>query len=204
MKTTYIDVIRHGEPAGGRVFRGHTDHPLTELGIKQFKQRVQRLGYRWDQIVSSPLKRCRQSAELLSNEQNLPLKIDEHFSEIHFGDWENMLVDKVMEQENISHMWNDPMNFCPPQGETTVALQQRVIKGWHKLLEDYQGQRVLVVTHGGVIRMLAQYLLEINRLALTKLSLPHAAIISFKVISTEYQGENQQWVSLEAMDGTEL
>lgn len=204
MITTYIDVIRHGEAAGGRVFRGRTDHELTETGVSQFQQRIQRMGKQWQQVITSPLLRCQQSAQWVAHEQALPLRVDPNFTEIHFGEWENRAVETVMAEQNISQLWQDPMNFCAPEGEPTVALQQRALVAWHALLEQHQGKRVLVVTHGGVIRMLAQYLLELTPNAINKLSLPHAAVMSFKVIDTEYKGGPQQWVSLESMDGTEL
>lgn len=204
MITTYIDIIRHGEPEGGNVFRGRTDHHLTELGITQFQQRTQRLGHRWQQVVSSPLMRCKQSAELLATAQSIPLHIEPNLAEIHFGDWENQCVDKVMAEENISQLWQDPINFCAPQGEPTAALQQRTLQAWRQLLTAHQGNRVLVVTHGGVMRVLAQHLLELAPSAMNKLSLPYAAVMSFKVIEAEYQGQQQQWLSLVSMDGTEL
>lgn len=204
MITTYIDVIRHGEPVGGRVFRGHTDHRLTELGVRQFQQRIERMGHQWHQVVSSPLLRCRQSAEQLAVTQDIPLRIEPNFAEIHFGEWENQQVDKVMAEQSISQLWQDPMSFCAPQGEPTAALQERTMLAWQTILNTSPGQRVLVVTHGGVIRVLAQRLLELTSNAMNMLSLPHAAVMSFKVILAEYQGEQQQWISLESMDGTEL
>lgn len=204
MITTYIDIIRHGEPEGGNVFRGRTDHSLTELGIAQFQQRTQGLGHRWQQVVSSPLMRCQQSAELLAAAHSIPLSIEPNFAEIHFGEWENQSVDKVMAEENISQLWQDPMNFCAPQGESTAALQQRTLQAWQQLLKDHQGNRVLVVTHGGVMRVLAQHLLELAPNAMNKLSLPYAAVMSFKVIEAEHEGQRQQWISLVSMDGTEL
>ena len=204
MITTYIDIIRHGEPEGGNVFRGRTDHSLTEVGIEQFQQRVNRLGHRWQQVVSSPLTRCKHSAELLATAQSIPLHIEPNFAEIHFGEWENKCVDTVMAEENISQLWQDPMNFCAPQGEPTAALQQRTLLAWQQLLKAYQGHRVLVVTHGGVMRVLAQHLLELAPHAMNKLSLPYAAVMSFKVIEADYEGHPQQWLSLVSMDGSEL
>ena len=204
MITTYIDIIRHGEPVGGRVFRGRTDHCLTERGSEQFQQRIERLGQRWQHVVSSPLLRCKQSAQWLAAAQNIPLSIEANLAEIHFGEWENQLVDAVMAEQSISQMWQDPMNFCAPQGEPTQALQQRSVLAWQQALSDYQGQRVLMVTHGGVIRMLAQHLLELTPNAINKLSLPYAAVMSFKIIDVDYEGQAQQWISLESMDGREL
>lgn len=204
MITTYIDIIRHGEPVGGKVFRGHTDHCLTEQGIEQFQQRIKRLGYRWQHVLSSPLSRCKQSALWLAQEQGVALQIEPNIAEIHFGEWENQAVATVMAREDISQLWQDPMNFCAPQGESTAALQLRTLEAWHGVLEKQQGKRVLMVTHGGVMRMLAQHLLELSPSAINKLSLPYAAVMSFKVIETIYEGEQQQWVTLESMDGTEL
>ncbi|HKM27215.1 MAG TPA: histidine phosphatase family protein [Thiopseudomonas sp.] len=204
MKTTYIDIIRHGEPEGGNVFRGRTDHRLTARGIEQFQQRVQRLDCEWNTVISSPLSRCKQSAELFATEHNLPLHIEANFAEINFGAWENRCVDTVMAEENISQMWQDPMNFCAPQGEHTAELQQRTLIGWQDILKNHAENRVLLVTHGGVMRVLAQHLLELAPNAMNKLSLPYAAVMSFKVIESQYQGEQQQWVSLVSMDGTEL
>lgn len=204
MITTYVDIIRHGEPVGGKVFRGHTDHCLTERGMEQFQQRTQRLRCNWQLVVSSPLLRCKQSAELLATAHNIPLHIEPKLSEIHFGKWENQAVEKIMAEQNISQLWQDPMNFCAPQGESTLALQQRTLLAWQQILKDYQGKRVLMITHGGVIRMLAQHLLELTPNAINKLSLPYAAVMSFKIIDADYEGQPQQWISLESMDGTEL
>lgn len=204
MITTYIDIIRHGEPEGGNVFRGQTDHRLTERGTEQFKQRINRLGHRWQHVLSSPLSRCQQSAHWLAQEQGIALQIEPNIAEIHFGAWENQSIEKVMAEENISQLWQDPMNFCAPQGETTAALQQRTVHAWQQLLTTQQGKRILVVTHGGVIRMLAQHLLDLAPTAINKLSLPYAAVMSFKVIETVYEGEQQQWITLESMDGSEL
>lgn len=204
MITTYVDIIRHGEPVGGKVFRGRTDHRLTDRGIEQFEQRIKRLGYTWQQVISSPLLRCQQSAHWLAQEQGIGLQIEPKLAEIDFGEWENQAVATVMAAEDISQLWQDPMNFCAPQGESTAALQQRALLAWHDLLKTQQGKRVLVVTHGGVIRMLAQYLLELTPSAINKLSLPYAAVMSFKVIETDDEGQQQHWISLESMDGTEL
>lgn len=204
MITTYIDIIRHGEPEGGNVFRGRTDHPLTPRGIEQFQQRTECLGHSWNQVVSSPLSRCRQSAHLHATAHGIPLHIEPNFAEIDFGAWENKCVDTVMAEENISQLWQDPMNFCAPDGEHTTALQQRSLLAWEQLLQTHQGQRVMLVTHGGVMRVLAQHLLELAPSAMNKLSLPYAAAMSFKVIDSHHEGQPQRWLSLVSLDGNEL
>lgn len=204
MQTTYVDFIRHGEPEGGQVFRGHTDHRLTVLGHQQFKQRIATTEQNWQVILSSPLLRCFESAEILAKTLDIPLVVEPDLAEIHFGDWENRAVDEVMAEHNISQLWQNPMDFCAPQGEHTQALQQRCVAVWQDIVERYAGQRVLVVTHGGVMRVLAHHLLELTENSINKLSLPYAALMRFKLIETTYQGEAQQWLNLLNLDGSDL
>lgn len=204
MRTTYIDFIRHGEPEGGLVFRGQTDHALTELGRRQFEQRIATTAQDWQVIISSPLQRCLESAEALAKRLSIPLEIASNFSEIHFGQWENRVVAEVMQEHNISEMWQNPLSFCAPEGEHTQTLQKRSIQGWQEILAKHSGKRVLVVTHGGVMRVLAHYLLELSEGSINKLSLPYAALMRFKLIENDYQGETQQWLTLLNLDGSEL
>ena len=85
--TTVIDLLRHGEPQGGRRYRGQIDDPLSELGWKQMWDAVgDHAG--WDHIVSSPLLRCRSFAEALGEARALPVSVDAGFREIGFGSWE--------------------------------------------------------------------------------------------------------------------
>lgn len=204
MRTTWIDFIRHGEPEGGLVFRGQTDHSLTEQGRAQFSQRIAGIQQNWQLIVSSPLARCLESAQELASQLNIPLVVEPNFTEIHFGEWENRLVAEVMAEQNASDLWERPLSFCAPQGEPTQQLQQRSIQGWQKLTEQHAGKRILVVTHGGVMRVLAHHLLELNENSINKLSLPYAALMRFKLVENNYQGESQQWLNLLSLDGSEL
>jgi broad specificity phosphatase PhoE len=75
---TTIDLLRHGEPEGGRMFRGGgTDHPLSQTGWQQMSQsveaRIERNRQNWDAIVSSPMLRCQAFASRLANSLELPL-----------------------------------------------------------------------------------------------------------------------------------
>ena len=58
---TLIDIIRHGEPVGGKRYRGQIDDPLSEKGWQQMRDAV--AGHNpWDVIISSPLARCNRGA----------------------------------------------------------------------------------------------------------------------------------------------
>ena len=203
---TRIDIIRHGEPEGGNVFRGRTDHALTALGQWQFDQRVARHRSAWQRVISSPLQRCRQSAQTLAQQLQIPLHIDERWTEIDYGDWENQPVDSIMHYpaQDARALWEDPLNFCAPQGEPVTALQQRVLAAWDSVLTEYAGEHLLVVCHGGVMRVLAQHLLQLAPQAMNRLAVPYAGLLRFRIDLSEYHGQPQQWITLEHLDGNDL
>ena len=202
-RVTRIDLIRHGEPEGGDVFRGRTDHRLTERGRRQFEQRIARHDASWNLIVSSPLQRCAESAANLSHTRGLQHEIEGRFAEIDYGDWENRPVAEVMQQETeiAQQLWQDPMNFCAPNGEPVPVLQQRVLAAWDALLDQHSGGHLLVVSHGGVIRVLAQHLLSLAPEAMSRLSVPYAGLLRFRI---DEVSDGQRFVSLETLDGQEL
>lgn len=76
---TTIDLMRHGEPQGGRMLRGSTDHPLSDTGWQQVTDAVMRHTVEgrppYDAIVSSPLARCREFALWLGEEFDLPVQV---------------------------------------------------------------------------------------------------------------------------------
>lgn len=206
MQPTYIDLIRHGEPHGGNVFRGRTDLALTELGQRQFRARVVLHQQPWQQIISSPLQRCASSAQWLADRHGIPCQLDERWQEIDYGDWENQAVDEVFEQhpQQAQKLWQQPLEFCAPGGEPVPQFQQRIIAAWQQLLQEYQGQHVLLVNHGGVMRVLAQHLLQLAPQAMNRLAIPYAGLMRFRVDHSEEQGRLQHWISLLAMDGEPL
>jgi len=148
-------LLRHGETVGGNRFRGHRDDPLTDAGLAQMWQSVAD-GPQWDHIVTSPLRRCAQFAHALATTLQLPLTRDARFKEMHFGQWEGRSAAEITTEDPqaLARFWRDPDNHPPPGGETLRQFQQRVLAGWQALQETLPGCNVLLVTHGGVIRLL--------------------------------------------------
>lgn len=200
--TTRIDLIRHGEPTGGDVFRGSTDLALTDKGRWQFDERIRRHQQPWQQIISSPLQRCFESAQALADAQQIPLCVEPAWQEIHYGDWENRPVNEVIKEHPLQAqaLWQKPLEFCAPNGESVPDFQARIVAAWQQLLEAHQGQHLLVVNHGGVMRVLAQHLLSLAPEAMNRLSIPFAGLMRFRVDQTM----DKSWVSLETLDGSEL
>ena len=96
MPDTLIDFLRHGEPVGGRCYRGNgVDDPLAETG---WSQMWATLGDAcpWDEIISSPLQRCHVFAQVLGERHGLPVRIDERFREVGFGSWEGRTPDQIL------------------------------------------------------------------------------------------------------------
>jgi len=185
---TIIDLMRHGEPLGGMLLRGSTDHALTETGWSQMWQAVEgRDG--WASIVSSPLMRCRQFAQELSQSRALPLLVHEGLSEIHFGAWEGRSMEEVgeTEPEELAAFWADPVNNTPPQGEPLVDFRQRVLSAWSEILSDHRGEHVLVTAHGGVNRVILAEVLGMPLQNLFRIEVPYACLT--RIIVDHIHGE---------------
>ncbi|WP_372964843.1 histidine phosphatase family protein [Marinobacter sp.] len=153
--TTVIDLIRHGEPEGGPMFRGSKDDPLSHKGWQQMASAISNSDH-WDVIISSPMARCQQFAEQLSGQRQIPLHIDNGLREIGFGEWEGMTAEQVGERygDHLNRFWQDSINFIPPGGEPVNGFYDRVTRSFNDWQQKLAGQSVLVVCHGGVIRMI--------------------------------------------------
>lgn len=160
MSQTIVDLIRHGEPIGGSLYRGHSiDDPLSEIGWQQMWQAVGNYS-QWQSIVSSPLLRCRVFAEQLAAKYDIPIQIEPDFKEVGFGSWEGLTRAQV-KQNNLQEyldFYNDPVNKRPAGCEDLNVFIQRVISSYEKIVEQYKGQHILVVAHAGVIRAILAHI----------------------------------------------
>lgn len=174
---TVVDLLRHGEPEGGQKFRGAVDDPLSECGWRQMRAAVG--DYRgWEAVISSPLIRCAAFARELAEHLDRPLEIAAGFSELSFGVWERRAVADVNASEPLAlaRFWRDPVAHPIPQGEPVADFDRRVGQAWETLLERYRGRHVLLVAHGGVIRMILRRLLDMPLRRIWRLEVPYAAL----------------------------
>ena len=186
MITTRIDLLRHGEVLGGQYYRGITDDPLTDKGWQQMQSRVKNRND-WGIIISSPLQRCQKFAQIFSQQQDLPLVIEKGFQEIYFGDWEGKTATEIeaISPNALTKFYQDPIQYSPPNSETMINFQQRVAMSWQYILNLYQGENILIVTHGGVIRCLFSLLLCIPIKNSFSIEISHASLTRFQC----YHGE---------------
>lgn len=177
MQTTTIDLIRHGEPEGGTLFRGWRDDPLSDNGWSQMRHATA-APPQWDLIISSPLTRCCYFAEELSQRLDIPMEQDERLKEIGFGDWEGQVPEALFEAspETLNAFWQDPVKHPPPGGEPMVLFQSRVESAWQDIQIQHAGKHLLIVGHGGVNRLIIGKVLGISQSHLFRMEWPFAAV----------------------------
>lgn len=162
MTKLQIDLLRHGETTLSHTLRGHLDDDLTEQGWLQMQSTIQQYittPVDWDVIISSPLRRCRRFAEHLADQLGLPMRVNEHIKEMYFGDWEGISTQVIYEAEpeQLANFWQFPTQYHAPNGESLTQFQQRISIGFEQIYTQIQaqnGQKALVITHGGVIKLL--------------------------------------------------
>lgn len=154
LQTTILDLLRHGEPVGGRKYRGQTDDPLSEKGWAEMRAAVARR-QRWTAIVSSPMARCIAFSEWLAGETGLPLETDARLKEVGFGEWEGRTPDELRarDPEIVFEFKRDPVARRLAGAEALDAFYARVGAALDAVLAKHAGGHVLVVAHAGVIRM---------------------------------------------------
>lgn len=148
-----MDLLRHGEPVGGRRYRGAKDDPLSELGWTQMREAVAGESG-WQGIVTSPLQRCKAFAAELAAQRGIPLREEPLFREIGMGAWEGKTHAEI-DAENpgvLDRHALEPMAHRPADAEPLPDFVDRVRQGWENVLAAPMGQHRLVVCHAGVIR----------------------------------------------------
>lgn len=156
MTETVIDLIRHGEPVGGRRYRGHTlDDPLTDKGWLQMWDAVGEYSA-WNHIITSPLQRCHKFADVLGERHGIDVIIESRFKEVGFGSWEGLSHDEVKIGRTTEYQafLKDPVNCRPYGAEPLDDFIQRVSLAYQEIIERYQNSHFLIVAHAGVIRAL--------------------------------------------------
>ncbi len=161
-------LMRHGQTdwnLAGKV-QGWNDAPLNQQGILQARLAGEKLNAEdIETVYSSDLKRARKTAEIVSAALDLPLHCTKRLREMNFGKAEGMKkTDLQAKFPYIYPAFNDLNNLERydvryPNGESIGEVQQRFMKFVTKLLEDRR-QKVLVVTHGMLVRIFAESCLK--------------------------------------------
>ncbi|MGH8433661.1 MAG: alpha-ribazole phosphatase family protein [Pseudomonas sp.] len=177
-----LDLLRHGETELGGGFRGSLDDALTANGWAQMRAAVADAGP-WDQIISSPLQRCAAFARELAEQRGVALQVENDLRELHFGAWEGRSAAALMETQaaELGLFWADPYAFTPPEGEPMLQFAERVLAATGRLAARFAGQRLLLVTHGGVMRLLLAQARGLPREQLLQVEVGHGALFKLDV-----------------------
>lgn len=177
-----IDLLRHGD-TGQRSYRGQLDDPLVEHGWTQLREAV--AGRDWDAVVASSMQRCAAFARELARARGLPLTIDARLKEYHFGDWQGVPIETLAGTQGgaLGRFQADPVAHPPPGAEPFALFQRRLSSALDDIVQSHPAQRVVVITHGGVIRLLrciaeARSFSDFGDMA--AIDVPHASIHRLK------------------------
>ncbi|HXP58107.1 MAG TPA: bifunctional RNase H/acid phosphatase [Streptosporangiaceae bacterium] len=152
-------LLRHGQTplSAERRFAGVGDIELTETGIGQAKLAGERLAGQGgvDVIVTSPLLRARQTAAEVAAAIDAPVVADDDLRETDFGEWEGLTFAEAQQRwpDEVTAWLSDPA-VAPPGGESFAAVGVRVRRALARLLDQYTGDTVVVVSHVTPIKML--------------------------------------------------
>jgi alpha-ribazole phosphatase len=174
--TRRIWLIRHGEPAGmrGRCY-GKLDIGLSATGHEQMERTSARLkGEHFDAVYASPRVRTMESAAIVAAFHSCAFRQDAGLCEIDFGDFEGLTYDEIAARyPDLYRQWmQSPNEVQFPNGECFHAMRTRVLHAFEAL----RGDTIAIVTHGGVIRIVLAWALQMPDAALFRLAQDYAAI----------------------------
>jgi len=149
--------------------RGRVNPVLTQTGWQQMRnaaaldeQHTPSPGTpAWTHIITSPLLRCREFAERSAASAGLSAAIIDDWQEIDYGDWDGMPAAewRKVAADQFRAFREDITALAPPNGESFIQFRDRVLSAWNRLAEFDHGSHLLVVTHGGVLRVVLPHVL---------------------------------------------
>lgn len=184
--STILFAVRHGETEWNLAgkFQGHLDSPLTESGIQQAQALADDLAGRGiEALYSSDLGRAMQTAHIIGERLELPVHADECFRERRLGILQGMSKGEFREKypnEWAAFASGEP-DYEVPGGESAKQLYTRCIERGIELAGRHVGQRILIVSHGGVLRSFFYHALCIPLTTPRRFSVFNAAINCFTV-----------------------
>lgn len=185
MSTIYL--MRHGAiiQQHPRRFIGQTDFPLTEEGRAQARLwRAPLADLDLSAVVASDLSRCQETAAIVLNGRDIPVRLEPRLREINLGAWEGLTVDEVRERfpGDYERRGHDLTGCRPEGGEGFGDVQARAVAAIGELAAI--GGNVLVVAHGGVNRTILCHALGLDLSRLFRLGQDYCRLNILHVTET--------------------
>ena len=173
-------LLRHGQTVLSveKRFSGVGDQPLTEVGRAQAAAAAARLATAGaTAVVSSPVRRARETAELVAAAAGLEVAVEEGLRETDFGDWEGYTFGEVRQKwPRELDAWLADTAVPPPFGESFDETAVRVRRARDRVLATYGGQTVVLVSHVTPIKTLLRFALDAPPTALYRMHLDLACL----------------------------
>lgn len=144
-----ILITRHGETDWNKEHRlqGKADISLNETGIEQAKQTRDLLkNEQFDLIISSPLKRAKETAEIIKGTRDIEIVYDNGIVERDFGEFEG----KTKAEFDYMGFWSYIQNNQYEKAENIREFCNRIYARLDEIKAKYSGKRILIIAHGGV------------------------------------------------------
>ena len=173
--------VRHGETYRNveNKICGATEIALTPLGHEQAvrtAEEIVRSGIRFDEILSSPLVRARDTAEHISEITGVPMRVEDRLIEQNFGRFESTARDGAQFQkakENFADRYGN--------GESMLHLAQRIYNLLDELKADPQGRSYLLVAHNGIARVVESYFRPMTNAEYASFGVRNCAILTYEL-----------------------
>jgi probable phosphoglycerate mutase len=130
-----------------------------------------------DAVIASPVRRTRESADIVGATLGLPVSEEPGFAEMEFGRWDGMTFAEVAERHPAElEEWMGSMDVAPGGGESFRQVEQRVLAGLERVLKEHEGRTVVVVSHVTPIKTLVAHVLRAPLESLYRMELTPASV----------------------------
>ncbi len=157
-----IFLVRHGQTDSNlnRIVQGQHDTPLNDTGRKQARKAAEKLKNSGAElVVSSDLKRARETAEIIASMLGIPLKTDKRLREMNLGIWEGKTFEEVARDESAKIWSEKPSQWKIRGSETLFEVQKRMIEAINELSDV---KKAIIVSHGIAIATLLLYFKDLS------------------------------------------
>jgi len=171
-----IIFVRHGETQHNKshqLMGQRIDDPLDETGLHQASELFEKLPKKVDVIFSSPLKRALQTAQIISRHLNVPVKVSELLRERDFGTLSGKTWDEInLEEGKDLHSLDEHLqyDYRPYGGESVDQVKSRLMQFLADIKKNHAKEKIIVVTHFGMIMLMDSLYPDKNSHALGNVS----------------------------------
>ena len=198
---TTVFFLRHAESTANRngILAGRIpDISLSERGFKESKKLVKTLtDLEFDLIISSPIQRCVETLTPFLKRSGKNLTLEPGFQEMDYGNWSGKELKILSKKPEWKSVQSNPEVFRFPKGESFKEASQRVSAALERIEEQYAKKRILVATHGDIIKLAVALTLGLPINKFQKLIVDPASIstidLEHKKVIALNQKARKQW-----------